>query len=282
MAAIAMLLALPLVLPLVLLGVAPASAADVGVLTVRKDVTGHAGEVPTYTPGQTFSYTVRIGCSNLDGAGCTNAQLTDVLPDPIELDPGVPDPVQVLGVTSSTTDTADGNVSVRFTEALDGGDVGIEAGNEATVTIFVRVPPDASTGVVVGYAAGALVTPAPPEPSMSHGAGVRGPRSRCGGRPEGRDGVPARRSPRPGRSARRSGAGGGARRRRDSGNGAAGVRARVVAVGRGTVAPRRVRGLPRRHRGRVGDDTPDGVAFGGPGRDAPWIWLPDSLRAITG
>lgn len=137
-------LAILLALPLVLIGIAPASAADQGVLTVRKDVTGHVGDVPTYTPGQTFSYTVRIGCSNLDGAGCTNAQLTDVLPDPLELDPSVPDPVQVSGVVSSTTDTSDGNVAVRFTEPLDHGDVGIQGGNEATVTIFVRVPADAT------------------------------------------------------------------------------------------------------------------------------------------
>ena len=138
-------LALVLAVPLLATGfaVTPASAVDgTGVLTLTKSVTGQSG-VPTYSPGATFSYTVRIGCSNVDGPGCGDAKITDVLPAPLVLDPAVTDPVQVTGVGTSYAVTIERRGGDGHLQApLGGGDVGLQGGDEAVVTIQVKVPED--------------------------------------------------------------------------------------------------------------------------------------------
>ena len=155
---VARLTAALVALPLLLVGptAAPAGAvAGEGVLTLTKQVAGQA-DTPTYGAGATFSYTIRIGCSNLNGPGCGDVQITDALPAPITLDPAASPQVQVAGVGSSfTVDTAGGSPTVSFTRPLGGGDVGLQGGDEAIVTLRVRVPPDASTadnGTVVNTA----------------------------------------------------------------------------------------------------------------------------------
>ena len=157
-AVVARLTAALVALPLLLIGptAGPADAvAGEGVLTLTKQVAGQA-DTPTYGAGATFSYTIRIGCSNLDGPGCGDAQITDALPAPITLDPAASPQVQVAGVGSSfTVAIADGSPTISFTRPLGGGDVGLQGGDEAVVTLRVRVPPDTSTadnGTVVNTA----------------------------------------------------------------------------------------------------------------------------------
>ena len=64
---------------------APAANAD-GVdaeLSIEAYVTGHQGEVPTISPGGSFSYTVNVQCS---AEKCQNATVSATLPAPLAYD----------------------------------------------------------------------------------------------------------------------------------------------------------------------------------------------------
>lgn len=117
--------------------VAPATTAtaeEPGFLTVTK-----TASVTEVVPGQRFTYTVEIGCTTF-GAGCTNATLSDLVPDGL-LVVGEP----VLGGTTTGDVRVDGNqVDVVFTNALTDpvGAVGMPAASTAIVTITVDVDPD--------------------------------------------------------------------------------------------------------------------------------------------
>ena len=142
--ALSMLLVMPLVLADAVF-VRAAAVDGTGQLELSKTVLGQTG-TPTYGAGSAFAYSLRLGCSSVDGPGCGDAQLRDPLPAPIELDPGSLPQVSVGGVGANyTVDTTGGVVTISFTQPLGGGDVGLQAGQEATATIHVRVPPNAST-----------------------------------------------------------------------------------------------------------------------------------------
>ncbi|MFD6166136.1 DUF5979 domain-containing protein [Oerskovia sp. NPDC060287] len=121
-------------LPLVAVPVSTAAAEEQGFLTVKK-----SASVTEVVPGQTFTYTVEIGCTTF-GAGCTNAALSDLVPDGLIV-VGTP----TLGGTTTGDVTVTGNqVDVVFTNSLADpvGSIGMPAASTAIVTITVQVDPD--------------------------------------------------------------------------------------------------------------------------------------------
>ncbi|WP_139175869.1 DUF5979 domain-containing protein [Nocardioides lianchengensis] len=134
--------------PALLLTPSPAAAVvpGEGVLTLTKGVQGQTG-TPTYGPDATFTYALRVSCSNLDGPGCGDTTVVDQLPEPLVVDPAGTDQIQVsgLGTTYAVDATPGGSeVTVRVTQPLGDGEVGLESGDEGLVLIRVRVPVDAS------------------------------------------------------------------------------------------------------------------------------------------
>ncbi|GAA2074172.1 isopeptide-forming domain-containing fimbrial protein [Aeromicrobium tamlense] len=117
-----------------------AVAEDPGELDVTKTVTGWtSGQV--VEPGDSFVYSITISCTNIGSGGCTNAVLTDPLPEGIILD--ADSTVTVQGA-SGTVQTSGDDVTVTFTEPLTDppGSQGLPAGATVTVNIPVRVDPD--------------------------------------------------------------------------------------------------------------------------------------------
>jgi fimbrial isopeptide formation D2 family protein len=138
------LVALALVAGSVLVGVLPAYAEDPGFLTLDKTVSNFdPGE--TVEPGDTFVYTITITCSNTGiGAGCTNAELTDALPEGISLNDG-PEDITIGGANG--TASAEGNdISIDFTDPLEdpADSQGLDDGAVVTVQIPVIVDDDIS------------------------------------------------------------------------------------------------------------------------------------------
>lgn len=134
---IALLLALGGILAMPL----QAHAEDQGALRVTKGVTGwQDGHV--VEPGETFDYTITVACDNNSaaGAGCTNAALTDPLPEGISYTGGTIAVVPNVGTPSVDGDT----VTVDFTQSLADppNSQGMAAGTTVTITIPVRVDPD--------------------------------------------------------------------------------------------------------------------------------------------
>lgn len=138
-----LLLALVLALGSIV-GVAQTAAAEpAGFLTIDKGVTGWQ-DGHTVAPGDTFVYTIALTCSNNSAeAGCTNAELTDALPEGISLDGNARD-VAVLPSGSGTASVDDDTITVKFTEPLldPAGSEGIGAGHTITVQIPVVVDAD--------------------------------------------------------------------------------------------------------------------------------------------
>ncbi len=121
-------------LPLVAVPVSTAAAEEQGFLTVKK-----SASVTEVVPGQTFTYTIEIGCTTF-GAGCTNATLSDQVPDGLIV-VGTP----TLGGTTTGDVTVDGNqVGVVFTNPLTDpvGSIRMPAASTAIVTVTVQVDPD--------------------------------------------------------------------------------------------------------------------------------------------
>ncbi|QTV80326.1 isopeptide-forming domain-containing fimbrial protein [Microbacterium sp. NIBRBAC000506063] len=117
------------------LGLAPSAAlADEisGVTTITKEAS--AQEV---APGETFTYTITVGCSSITENGCFDAQVTDLVPDEFEI-------VDVaVGGAASDTPAIDGqSIVVDFTEDLGGGIQGLWDSSTATITVTVRVRDD--------------------------------------------------------------------------------------------------------------------------------------------
>ncbi|GAB3574653.1 hypothetical protein GCM10027406_04990 [Leifsonia lichenia] len=129
-------LAALIVLAMVPLTASPAAAEGQSQLSLTK-----TASATTVTPGETFSYTLEVGCTAVDvGTGCTNATLVDTVPAQFE----------VVGVSvgaglSAQTPTVAGNtVTVVFDSPLDDppGAIGLPASATGTVTISVRVRDD--------------------------------------------------------------------------------------------------------------------------------------------
>ncbi|KHL15118.1 hypothetical protein CLV56_1584 [Mumia flava] len=142
-AALSFVAALLIALPLALTGAvfAPALAQGTGVVSVDKSVVG-TPPAGGYEPGDTFQYEIEVSCSNLDGPGCDDAQLTDTLPPPLVLSG---DPAVTVSGTSDAEITEDGdNFTIDFTETLGGGVIGLTAGSDISIIVNVEVPEDAS------------------------------------------------------------------------------------------------------------------------------------------
>lgn len=123
-----------------LLSPGPAVADGVGVFTLEKT----ASDPGPYAPGDTFSYTIDISCSNTTGEGCDGAVLTDELPPPLVLDPASAQPVTVIGSSTSTVETTEDSFAITFTDDLERDLIGLEANSQMTITVDVLVPEDAS------------------------------------------------------------------------------------------------------------------------------------------
>lgn len=105
--------------------------------------------VTEVAPGQTFTYTLTVGCSAITDLGCRGAVLTDVVPAPFV----VVEAVVGAGVNSAAEPVVDGNtVTVTWTTPLGDGTTGILDSTTGIVEIVAQLPPDASydgTGVPV-------------------------------------------------------------------------------------------------------------------------------------
>lgn len=114
---------------------APAAAETQGYLTIEKGVDGWVSGHEV-APGETFDYKIVITCSNLGSGGCTNAALSDLLPDYLS----VTGAVTVTGSTGTST-VSGKQVDVRFTEPLTdpAGGIGLGPASSVTVSIPVKV-----------------------------------------------------------------------------------------------------------------------------------------------
>lgn len=122
---------------------APAMAADAA-LTVAKVVDGV--EAVTKAPGDEFTYTITVGCDDTD---CVDAVLVDEVPAAFE-------GFQILGssirpssqpatfslVGCETEVSADCVATAAFEQPLDGGGVGIRAGDTYQITLTLKAPQD--------------------------------------------------------------------------------------------------------------------------------------------
>ncbi|MEV8213238.1 DUF5979 domain-containing protein [Leifsonia sp. NPDC077715] len=97
--------------------------------------------VSTVGPGETFTYTLEVGCSAVDvGTGCTNATLTDSIPAEFE----VVDVTVGPGLSAQTPVVSGPDVTVVFDSPLDDppGAIGLPASATGVVTITVRARDD--------------------------------------------------------------------------------------------------------------------------------------------
>ncbi len=119
----------------------PAAADGDGFLTISKS----ASQPGPFQPGDTFSYTITVGCSNTVGSGCDAAQVTDTLPPPLVLDPASSDPVVVVGpAPSEVTLDGDNGFTVDFTGDTGSGLTGLPTGQTVQIIVSVMVPEDAT------------------------------------------------------------------------------------------------------------------------------------------
>lgn len=125
-----------LVAAMVPLAAAPAAAEGPSQLSLTK-----TASATTVTPGETFTYTLEVGCSAVDvGTGCTNATLTDSVPAAFEV-------VNVsvgAGLSAQTPVVSGQDVTVVFDSPLDDppGAIGLPASATGVVTITVRARDD--------------------------------------------------------------------------------------------------------------------------------------------
>ncbi|MCL2455753.1 MAG: DUF11 domain-containing protein [Micrococcales bacterium] len=113
---------------------APQDVTAVATLTKTASVT-------TVAPGDTFTYTLTIGCSSITDHGCRGAVLTDVVPAPFEVIGAV---VGTGSNTAADPAISGSTVTVTWTTDLGDGTVGILDNTTGTVQITVRLPADAS------------------------------------------------------------------------------------------------------------------------------------------
>ena len=125
------MLAALLVVAMVPLAATPAAAEGPSQLSLTK-----TASVTTVAPGETFSYTLEVGCSAVDvGTGCTNATLTDSVPAEFEV-------VSVTvgtGLSAQTPVVSGQDVTVVFNSPLADppGAIGLPASATGVVTITV-------------------------------------------------------------------------------------------------------------------------------------------------
>ncbi|MGN8551528.1 UNVERIFIED_CONTAM: DUF5979 domain-containing protein [Microbacterium sp. SLM126] len=117
----------------------PAPGAVTAVASLTKEAS-----VASVAPGETFTYTLTVGCSSITDVGCRDAVLTDVVPSPFV----VVGAVVGAGVNTALEPVISGNtVSVSWVTDLDGvsGDaVGILDATTGVVEITAQLPVDAS------------------------------------------------------------------------------------------------------------------------------------------
>lgn len=113
----------------------PAPGDITALASLTKDVSPSTG-----APGDTFTYTLTLGCSSITDVGCRAAVLTDTVPAPLELVGAV------IGGGTNTGDVAiAGNtVTVTWTTALGDGTTGILDSTTGIVQITARLPENAS------------------------------------------------------------------------------------------------------------------------------------------
>lgn len=136
-----LLLALLLALGSMLIAPLSAYAEDDGAFTIDKSLDG-LDEGDQVEPGDHFVYRIEIGCTNIGSGGCTNAVLTDSLPEGLSLDQGVGD---ITINPNIGTATADGNdVTVTFNQTMTdpAGEPGMLPGTSVTILIPVVVDDD--------------------------------------------------------------------------------------------------------------------------------------------
>lgn len=156
--AIAMIFGLVIMGITPLVAMSPASAAG-NYLSIDKDV-----DFAELSPGQTFTYSITVRCSEED---CINAQVRDPLPDElvgfaiqnVTYNPtGIPRTVQWLpggAATPPATVAADTELFVDLQQATDGGNTGLEYGQDYRITISLQVPenyPPGNSGDIVNTA----------------------------------------------------------------------------------------------------------------------------------
>ncbi|MFB7891890.1 DUF5979 domain-containing protein [Microbacterium sp. NPDC056044] len=100
--------------------------------------------VAVIAPGDTFTYTLTVGCSAITDLGCRGAVLTDVVPAPFV----VVEAVVGGGANTAAEPVIDGNtVTVNWTTPLGDGTVGILDNTTGIVEITAQLPADASYDV---------------------------------------------------------------------------------------------------------------------------------------
>ncbi|GAA4843647.1 hypothetical protein GCM10023221_22280 [Luteimicrobium xylanilyticum] len=123
----------------------PAQAADPTDPTASMGITKSASTTDV-TPGQTFSYTIEVTCSatGQGATGCVNFVLTDPLPQYIEL---AGTPTSNIPGATPTYDEATNTLTVDVNQDLGSGTTGMLSGRTLTVTIPVRLSPDAPASI---------------------------------------------------------------------------------------------------------------------------------------
>ena len=114
----------------------PDPAAITAVATLDK-----TASVTEVAPGETFTYTLTVGCSAITDLGCRGAVLNDVVPAPFV----VVEAVVGGGVNTTAEPVISGNtVTVTWTTPLGDGTVGILDNTTGIVEITAQLPADAS------------------------------------------------------------------------------------------------------------------------------------------
>lgn len=90
------------------------------------------------TPGQTFNYTLQVQCTSATDAGCTNAVLSDPLPQFVALN----GPITVTGASTPPVVDEGPPILITFQDDLGNGTVGLVAGQIVTITVPVVVASD--------------------------------------------------------------------------------------------------------------------------------------------
>ncbi|KAF2412983.1 hypothetical protein B1729_12100 [Microbacterium sp. B35-04] len=95
-------------------------------------------------PGETFTYTLTVGCSAITDLGCRGAVVNDVVPAPFV----VVDAVVGAGDNTAAEPAIDGNsVTVTWATPLGDGTVGILDSTTGIIEITAQLPADASADV---------------------------------------------------------------------------------------------------------------------------------------
>ncbi|WP_163543419.1 DUF5979 domain-containing protein [Occultella kanbiaonis] len=117
---------------LTLPGAPVAQAAVTSVLSIEK-----SASTQVVVPGETFEYTIVVGCSSITDVGCRDAVLTDLVPPEFELLSAA------VGGLPAAEPVIDGqNLLVTFTADLGDGTTGLLDATTGTVSLTVRARDD--------------------------------------------------------------------------------------------------------------------------------------------